>query len=196
MKKLIISILFSIASIIPAAAIEYAHNTILFNLTFGIGTFSAGEYDNGSVFLGCSISTDWISNGKNGISYGIETALLGGKKQNNNILGIPVIFRIGWHPDFFKLENIDLFVLGKIGWAFGLWGSNMDEGSTSGGIMCGVNIGGSYNFTPVLRAYVEIGYNYYGLARNSNYPEYPLGYGSGKTYTSVGVSLQFAKEML
>jgi hypothetical protein len=130
------------------------------------------------------------------MSYGIETAVLNGKKQNNNILGIPVIFRIGWYPDFFKLENIDLFVLGKIGWAFGLWGSNMDKGSTSGGIMCGVNIGGSYHFTPMLRAYAEIGYNYYGLARNSNYPEYPLGYGSGKTYTSVGVSLQFAKETL
>ncbi|MCL1812271.1 MAG: hypothetical protein FWG29_01975 [Treponema sp.] len=119
MKKIIFGILFSIAFIVPAAAIEYANNTFLFNIIFG-----------------------------------------------------------------------------KIGWAFGLWGSNMDKGSTSGGIMCGANIGGSYNFTPTLRAYAEIGYNYYGLARNSNYPEYPLGYGSGKTYASVGVSLQFAKEQL
>jgi len=37
---------------------------------------------------------------------------------------------------------------------------------------------------------MEVGYNYYGLARNSNYPEYPLGYGSGKTYASIGLSFK------
>jgi len=194
MKKLFLGTLFSVAYIGSASAIEYANNTILLNTFFSIGTFSAGEYDNGSVFLGCSLSVDWIPNGRIGLSYGIESGLLGGKKQNSNIYGIPLICRIGWYPNFIKSENIDIFLLGKIGWAFGLWGSNMDDGSTPGGIVCGINFGGSYVLTPKIHVYAEIGYNYYGLARNNNYPEYPLGYGSGKTYTSLGLSIKINKK--
>jgi len=170
-------------------AAEYKSNTVLFNLTFNLGTFSAGEYDNGSAFLGFSISVDWIPDGRTGLSYGIESGLLGGKKQDSVILGIPAIFRIGWHPNFLKFSNFEMFVLGKAGWGFGIWGSDLEAGSTPGGIVCGINLGGRYIITPRLSVYTEIGYNYYGLARNSNYPEYPLGYGSGKTYISAGLSL-------
>jgi len=82
-----------------------------------------------------------------------------------------------------------LAIMGKAGWGFGLWGSELEEGSTPGGIIGGFNFGGRYALTPSLNAYGEAGYNYYGLARNINYPEYPLGYGSGKTYVSAGLSL-------
>jgi len=190
MKRFILGTLLSVAFIGSAAAIEYANNTVLFSIFFSIGTFSAGENDNGSAFMGCSLSADWIPNRRIGLSYGIESGLLGGKKQDSNIYGIPIIFRMGWHPDFIKIENMDIFLLGKAGWAFGLWGSNMDDGSTSGGIVCGINFGGSYVLTPKTHVYAEIGYNYYGLARNSSYPEYPLGYGSGKTYASLGLSFK------
>jgi hypothetical protein len=197
MKKIILGILFTIKLIASAMAMEYDPNTVLMNIAFGAGTFSAGEYDGGSVFLGVSASTDWIPNGNIGLSYGIESGLFGGQKQNNNIiLGIPLIFRFWWHPNFIKIENIDLLILSKIGWGFGLWGSNLDNNSTSGGIVCGINIGAGYKLTQRINIYTEIGYNYYGLARNSNYPEYPLGYGSGKIYASIGLSLKFFKETL
>jgi opacity protein-like surface antigen len=197
MKKFILGALISAIFVASITAMEYDPNTVLINATFGAGTFSAGEYDGGSIFLGASISTDWIPNGNIGLSYGVESGLLGGQKQNNNIiLGVPLIFRFGWHPNFIKMENIDLFVLSKIGWGFGLWGSNLDNDSTSGGIVCGINIGVGYKLTQRINAYTEIGYNYYGLARNSNYPEYPLGYGSGKVYASIGVSLKLFKEKL
>jgi opacity protein-like surface antigen len=190
MKIFLFGILFLVGIIASASATEYASNAIVLNGVFGIGTFAAGEYDGGSVFIGSSISADWIPNGKIGLSYGLESGLLGGKKHDNIIFGIPAIFRFGWHPGFFKIEKIDLFILAKIGWGFGIWGSNLETDSTPGGIVCGINFGGSYVLTSKLSAYAEVGYNYYGLARNSNYPEYPLGYGSGKVYTSVGVSLK------
>ncbi|GHV76286.1 hypothetical protein AGMMS49942_11070 [Spirochaetia bacterium] len=192
MRKLIFVILLSISFIESVTAMEQSPNTVFLNTTFNIGSFSAGEYDSGSVFLGGSLSADWIPNGKIGLAYGIETGLLGGKKQTDNsiILGIPVIFRLGWHPSFINIENTDLFILAKIGWGFGLWGSHLDNGSTPGGIVCGINIGGCYAFTRLIGVYAETGYNYYGLARNDNYPEYPLGYGSGKIYVTVGVSIR------
>jgi len=196
MRVVVFLISLSFVVISPTTAMEYAPHTVLVNAACGAGTFSAGEYEGGSVFLGVSVSTDWIPNGKIGLSYGFESGVLGGKKQDNTILGIPLIFRCGWHPSFIKTENIDLFILSKIGWGFGLWGSHLDNDSTSGGIVCGINIGAGYQLTQRINAYTEIGYNYYGLARNSNYPEYPLGYGSGKVYVSIGLSLKFFKEEL
>jgi hypothetical protein len=190
MKKIILGTIFSLKLIMVTTAMEYYANTFIFNSAFGIGTFSAGEYDSGSVFLSGSLSADWIPNGKIGLSCGIETGLNRGMTQDSNvILGIPIIFRIGWYPSFIQIENIDIFIIGKIGWAFGIWGSYLDNDSTPDGIVAGLNIGGRYKITQRIGLYAEVGYNYYGLARNSNYPEYPLGYGSGKIYTSIGLSI-------
>jgi len=189
MRNFVLIVLLAVLFTASVTAVEIKSNTLLFNVTFNLGTFSAGEYDGGSAFLGCSISVDWIPNARTGLSYGIESALLGGKKQNSVILGIPAIFRIGWQPSFLKFSNFEMFIVGKVGWGFGLWGSDLEASSTPGGIVCGFNLGGRYALTSRLGVYAEAGYNYYGLARNSNYPEYPLGYGSGKTYISAGVTL-------
>jgi hypothetical protein len=188
LKKVVFGTLFLINLCVSVIAMEHSPNKIIFNGAFGVGTFSAGEYDGGSVFFGGFISSEWIPNEKIGLSYGIESGLTGGKTQDNIILGIPIIFRFGWYPSFIKIENIDLFLFGKAGWAFGIWGSNLDNDSTPNGIVAGINFGGRYYFSQKTGLYTEFGYNYYGLARNSNYPEYPLGYGSGKTYFSIGLS--------
>jgi hypothetical protein len=118
MKRLIIGILILLMFAVSIEAMEYEHNTVLVNVVVGAGTFSAGEYDGGSL---------------------------------------------------------------------------LDNESSSGGIVCGINIGTGYKLTQSINVYTELGYNYYGLARNSNYPEYPLGYGSGKVYASIGVSLKIFK---
>ena len=79
----------------------------------------------------------------------------------------------------------------KTGWAFGIWGSDLEKDSKPNGIVGGFNFGGRYFLTPLVDVYTELGYTYYGLARSSNHPEYPLGYGSGKIYASLGLSLKF-----
>jgi hypothetical protein len=191
MKKVVLGMFFLIGFIVSASAMEYNSNTIFFNGAFGIGTFSAGEHDGGSVFLGGSLSADWVPNRKIGLSYGVESGLLGGETQDTIIFGIPIIFRLGWRPSFIKTENIDIFILGKIGWAFGIWGSHIDKDSSRNGIVGWINVGGVYFLTQLVGIYTELGYNYYGLARSSNHPEYPLGYGSGKFYVSLGISLKF-----
>ena len=181
-KKLVLLFVLSFLSLSL-----YAQKAVIFNGALGVGTFSAGEYDDGSVFLGGLISTEWILN-NNGFSYGFESGFNGGKTGNNIILGIPIAFRFGWYPNFFKIKNMDIFLFGKIGWAFGIWGSSLEQDSAPNGIVAGFNFGGRYYFTQKSGLYTELGYNYFGLARNSNYPEYPLGYGSGKIYASLGLS--------
>jgi hypothetical protein len=177
-----------------ASAIENNSESITFNGSLGMGTFAAGENLGGSVFLGGSLSADWIPNRKAGLSYGLESGLLGGKTQGSIIHGIPAIFRFGWHPGFTNNENIDIFILVKAGWAFGIWGSDLEKASNPNGIVGGFNFGGRYFLTSSLGIYTELGYTYYGLARSSNHPEYPFGYGSGKLYASLGVSLKLGKQ--
>jgi len=70
-----------------------------------------------------------------------------------------------------------------------IWKKN----SSPNGAVGGIDFGGSYFLTPSLGVYTELGYTYYGLARSSNHPEYPLGYGSGKLYASMGLSLKLGK---
>jgi len=171
----------------------YDDNKVLLNCSFGAGTFAAGENMGGSVFLGSSLSADWIPNQKNGLSYGLESGLLGGETQGTIIYGIPAIFRLGWHPGITKNENIDIFILVKTGWSFGIWGSDLEKDAKPNGIVGGFNFGGRYFLTPLVDVYAELGYTYYGLARSSNHPEYPLGYGSGKLYASMGLSLKLSK---
>ena len=190
MKKLIFATI-TVFSFFCSAFAQTAQETFFINGCLGAGTFSAGDDYGGSVFLGGSISTDWIPNEEKRLSYGFETGLLGGNKLGDIIFGVPMIFRFGWHPVFLKFSNVDMFILGKAGWAVGIWGQNPNEGSTSNnGVVCGFNFGGRYKLTQSTGIYTEIGYNYYGLARNRDYPEYPLGYGSGKTYASIGISHQ------
>lgn len=177
-----------------ASARGYNSNTVLINGSLGIGTFAAGENMGGSAFLGGSLSADWMPNKKTGLTYGLESGLLGGETQGDIIYGIPAIFRLGWHPRFGKNEKMDFFILAKTGWGFGIWGSQLEKDAKPNGIVGGFNFGGRYFLTPMIDVYAELGYTYYGLARSSNHPEYPLGYGSGKLYSSVGLSLKIGKQ--
>jgi hypothetical protein len=192
----ILGLLILILLSIKTAARESAPETeksaasIMVNGSIGMGTFAAGENLGGSVFFGASLSADWIPNRKTHLSYGVESGLLGGETEGNIIYGIPAIFRLGWHPGIIKNENIDIFILVKSGWAFGIWGSDLEKDAKPNGIVAGFNFGGRFFLTPLADIYTELGYTYYGLARSSNHPEYPLGYGSGKLYVSIGLSLK------
>lgn len=197
MKKIAVgTFLFLLGFITSAPAQEYNSDKIIFNGSLGMGTFAAGENVGGSAFLGGSMSADWMPNNKTGLTYGLESGLLGGETQGSIIYGIPAIFRLGWYPRFCKNENIDLFILVKTGWGFGIWGSQIDKDTKPNGIVGGFNFGSRYFLTPLVDVYAELGYTYYGLARSSNHPEYPLGYGSGKLYTSLGLSLKIGKHKL
>lgn len=176
-----------------ASLTEKTSESIIVNGSLGMGTFAAGENVGGSVFLGGSLSADWLPNKKTCLSYGLESGILGGETQGNIIYGIPAIFRLGWHPGITKNENIDIFILVKTGWSFGIWGSDLEKDAKPNGIVGGFNFGGRYFLTPLVDVYAELGYTYYGLARSSNHPEYPLGYGSGKLYASMGLSLKLGK---
>lgn len=192
MKTIVIAT-FLLLKVTISVSAQDAYHQFIFNSSFGVGTFSAGENLGGSAFVGGSLSADWKPNRKTSFSYGLESGLLGGETQGDIIYGIPAIFRLGWHPGIIKAKNTDLFILMKTGWAFGLWDAQLEKGASPNGIVAGINLGGRYFLSPGVDVYTELGYNYYGLARSGNHPEYPLGYGSGKLYVSLGLSLKAGK---
>jgi|GEM_PF-2723911 len=193
MKKIAFIALLSTGLFLSATAQYHKADKIIFNGTLGIGTFAAGENMGGSAFVGSSLSADWMPNEKNSLTYGLESGLLGGETNGNIIYGIPAILRLGWHPGLSKIEKTDFFVLVKTGWGFGIWGTDLEKDAKPNGIVGGLNFGGRYYLTPLLDFYAELGYTYYGLARSNNHPEYPLGYGSGKIYASLGLSIKIGK---
>ena len=115
MKKIVLGIFLSIFITAQIAAMEYTSNSFAAGFTFNIGTFSAGDDYGGSAFLGGSLFLDWLPDDSIGLSYGLETALLGGKKHNDIIYGIPIVFRLGYHPrwlsPFFNLIKSIRFYL-------------------------------------------------------------------------------------
>jgi len=137
----------------PVSVKENTSESIVINVSLGMGTFAAGENVGGSAFMGASLSSDWMPNRKNRLSYGLESGFLGGEIKSNIIYGIPAIFRLGWHPDIARNENMDIFILVKTGWAFGIWGSDLEKDSKPNGIVGGLNFGGRYFLTPLVDVY-------------------------------------------
>lgn len=84
----IILMLLSVSTIAQGSVMPKAKKsgTILLNGSVGIGTFAAGENMGGSAFLGSSLSADWMPNEKNGLSYGLESGLLGGETNGKLVM--------------------------------------------------------------------------------------------------------------
>jgi hypothetical protein len=89
MRAFVFGILLSFVLIAPVLAVENHFNTVRMKVTFNIGTFSDGEYDSGSVFMGISLSADLVSNRKTGLFCGLESGLLGGKSRTVLFLVFP-----------------------------------------------------------------------------------------------------------
>jgi hypothetical protein len=89
---------------------------------------------------------------------------------NETILAIPLLLRAAYHFDLFP--KLDLYLVGKIGMAFGIWtGDNRDMlDSTPGftvdpilGFAFGFDIGAAYYFTPRFGIFGEAGFDDYLL---------------------------------
>ena len=105
MKKFIIGTL--LFANLAASVIAMEHSNIIFNSAFGMGTFSAGEHDDGSVFLGGLISAEWIPNKKTGFThqsaFHIRYLTIPGQRHilDHGDNSITVIIQDFWHLRLF-----------------------------------------------------------------------------------------------
>jgi len=90
-----------------------------------------------------------------GLTIGGESGFSGGSKHDLDIGIIPIMARIGYHPDL-GVNNLDIYALGKIGAALGI----ADDDNSIGWGM-GFGIGGRYFFNDNFGAFTEIGLDSY-----------------------------------
>jgi hypothetical protein len=105
-----------------------------------------------------------------GFEFGVDTAKFsvsgGGHTYKDTITVLPLLLRAAYHFDL--LANLDLYLVGKIGYAVGFWGGNIYDAlknyiDSVSGVAFGFDIGAAYYFTPVFGVFAEAGFDDYAL---------------------------------
>jgi hypothetical protein len=147
--------------------------SLLISPGFGIGTFfpgitasSSSALVEGLVAVDYALPIDFplTLGGEIGFS-GSKLKSWGGEDFNSSFLGIPILARVAWHPNW-EIKNLDTYLLAKLGFDIGFWTGDMEKnGSIKNphGFVYGFNVGLRYFFTPAIGAYVEGGYEYHFL---------------------------------
>jgi hypothetical protein len=115
-----------------------------------------------------------------GIEVGVDSAF------SNTTLAIPLLARVAYHFDI--TPKIDLYLVGKAGYAFGIWrGEERDQIEASGGSVgkfggfsFGFDVGAAYYFSSFWGVFIEAGFDQYGLTGKVNY-----GYGGGEEIVKI-----------
>jgi len=191
MKKFFVLVLFAVlvcgglfgfdAMSFPDAVPQ---GSILINGSFDLGTSKVTVLGTSKspVMIGGTFSLDYalptsfpltlgaeigVESASEDISYGRSSVTI-------NLLTIPIMARIGWHPNF-EVENLDVYLMAKIGGAFGVVSSDpsgiKDYVDNPGGFAIGFDIGCRYFFTPAFGLYGEFGWTGYlmhGDIKDSN----------------------------
>ncbi|MDR1785852.1 MAG: hypothetical protein LBR23_05230 [Spirochaetaceae bacterium] len=107
--------------------------------------------ETGYDFATVGIGSDFAASGKSDAALGL----------------IPIFLRIGYHPDL-GIKNLDIYALGKAGYAIGFWTGDITDSKTITlsnpmGFAFGFDLGARYFFTRNLGVFVEVGFERYVL---------------------------------
>jgi hypothetical protein len=125
-----------------------------------------------------------------GFEVGFDTASIeeGGLKITGN--AIPLLARVAWHFDL--MANLDLYLVGKIGYVLGFaelnYGGQSETEDGFGGLGFGFDVGAAYYFTPRIGVFAEAGFDRYNLEKDiSGYTVETL----FSRFLTVGLSAKF-----
>jgi hypothetical protein len=100
-----------------------------------------------------------------GGEIGYDRASISGGGYTVEGYAIPLLLRVAYHFDL--MANLDLYLVGKIGYVLG--GGEAGGSSESGynGIGFGFDVGGAYYFTPRIGAFAEAGFDRYNCEKDN-----------------------------
>jgi hypothetical protein len=125
-----------------------------------------------------------------GFEIGYDRASISGNGYTVEGYAIPLLIRAAYHFDL--MANLDLYLVGKIGYVLGGGKIGSDSESGYNGIGFGFDVGGAYYFNPRFGAFAELGFDRYNCEKNLSE--------SGVSYTvkipftrfvTLGVSVKF-----
>ncbi|GHV82796.1 hypothetical protein AGMMS50212_01360 [Spirochaetia bacterium] len=190
-KGVLLGFLLTAAAVgsVPAADFGTFNNiispgNILISGSFGLGAFYPVMLSTkDSTLLGGALAVDYalpFAALTVGGEIGFSNAPLkssAGSDPKLSVGLIPILLRVGYHPNL-DVRNLDVYILGKVGYGFGFWSGDdyeKDEATHPHGFVYGVDIGARYFFGQRFGVFAEVGYEHYYL----DY-EYNLGAELGK----------------
>lgn len=144
----------------------------------------------GDIGVGGNLLVDYMLPISVPMSLGFEIGVDGAKiKQEGvevNVTAIPLMLRIAYHFDIDP--KLDLFAVGKLGYAIGSGKTESDTEDGYGGFGFGIDLGMSYYFASTIGLFAEVGFEDYMLSKKFegytiNVPFY--------RFLTVGLSFKF-----
>jgi hypothetical protein len=167
MKKLFVLFVMTVVLTVSIFSVDFTHGpdsikpgTILLSGGFGLGNVEVWIVD--ETMFGLSVIGDyalpWF-----GLTAGVETGYLRASYAGGGAATqIPIISRVGYHPDW-GVNNLDVYALFKLGFAFGFSGDD-DDSDSKLGFGFGFDIGGRYFFINNFGVFTEIGIDSYSFS--------------------------------
>jgi hypothetical protein len=96
-----------------------------------------------------------------GAEIGVDRSTVGDGFVEDTVVAVPLLLRLAYHFDLFP--KLDLYVVGKLGYAIGTITSGPDEPylDSAGGFAIGIDAGAAYYFTPIVGVFAEVGVDDY-----------------------------------
>jgi opacity protein-like surface antigen len=101
-----------------------------------------------------------------GFELGFDTASVSANSQKVTGNVIPLLIRAAYHFDL--MANLDLYVVGKIGYAVGFADTPVGTEDGFGGVGFGFDVGAAYYFNSRIGVFAEAGYERYGIEKKEN----------------------------
>ena len=161
--------------LIGLTAGAYAQITISGGIAGSMMNADAGGYSiDGDAGVGGNVYVDYLLPISIPLTIGGEIGVdsssfsVGGMKDT--VLAIPLLGRVAYHFDL--MPKLDLYIVGKIGLAFGVWNGDFKDAAESAGadikmpigFAFGFDVGAAYYFTSTIGAFAEIGFDDYMLS--------------------------------
>ena len=139
-----------------------------------------------------------------GVEFGVDSSTWKDSGYADTVLAIPILLRAAYHFDLHP--QLDLYLVGKVGWVFGAWSGDQYDGIKNMGasiepdppmgIGFGADLGIAYYFTPRFGLFAEGGFDGYMLQTKLNLPS-ELGGGTANLdapfyrFVTLGISTKF-----
>jgi opacity protein-like surface antigen len=220
-KRIILGLVFALLSTVFAAGV-FAQVTIsggfalssIKGITVDVNGQSSGSVDiEPETGIGGNIYLDYLLPVGIPLSLGVEVGYdtgkftlkapnydgVGTRTYDETMSVVPLLVRAAYHFDL--VSKLDLYIVGKIGYAIGFWsGAFHDTSGFSGdigGLAFGFDAGVAYYLTPVFGLFAEAGFDDYML--ETEFTEHIVGIGDLKytlkapfnRFVTVGISTKF-----
>jgi hypothetical protein len=153
----------------------------------GVAVSSAkNEGYSGEAGIGGNVYLDYLLPLSVPVSLGLELGIDTAKFNEDRAMAIPLLLRVAYHFDI--SSKLDLYLVGKIGYAFGAVSSE-DPLDASGGVGFGFDAGAAFYFTPHVGVFVEAGFDRYN--GKVSYDGYYERKGYFNRFFTAGLSVKF-----